>query len=90
MEEDRTQWSDMDYANGNYFNTKEEAEAMADKIRKVLNGADVIEMPSEEDFYNEEFKTNHYFIAKDGAAVVGAHQTGFKHCYDWLKSKIVG
>lgn len=61
----------------------------AEKLRAVLEGADVIEMPSEEDVYNEEFKTNHYLFCVDGAAVVGSHQEGFKHCFDWLKSKIV-
>lgn len=34
---------------GNYFRTKDEAEAMAKKLRAVLKGADVIEMPSEEE-----------------------------------------
>lgn len=34
---------------GNYFSTKEEAESMANKLRAVLDGADVIEMPSEEE-----------------------------------------
>lgn len=32
---DRDNWNQ-----GNYFNTKEEAEAMAEKIRKVLKGAE--------------------------------------------------
>lgn len=73
----------------NYFYTKEEAESMVERIRKVLKGADVIEMPSKEDVYNEEFKTNPYLFCEDGAAVVGAHQGGFNHCFEWLKSKIV-
>lgn len=34
---------------GNYFHTKEEAESMARKLRAVLKGADVIEVPSEEE-----------------------------------------
>ena len=42
--------SDIDAAlfkKGNYFTTKEEAEAMAKKLHAVLAGADVIQMPSE-------------------------------------------
>ena len=85
----RQECSTTRFEKGNYFLSTDEAEKVVSKLRAVLKGADVIEMPSEEDFYNEEFKTNHYFFAKDGAAVVGAHQIGFKHCYDWLKSKIV-
>lgn len=38
---------------GNYFHTKEEAEVMEKKLRAVLNGADVIEMPSEEEIQNK-------------------------------------
>lgn len=34
---------------GNYFTTQEGAKEMAKKLRIVLNGADVIEMPSEEE-----------------------------------------
>lgn len=32
-----------------YFHTEEEARVMRDKLRAVLNGAEVIEMPSEEE-----------------------------------------
>ena len=42
---------------GNYFHIKEEAEAMAEKIRKVLKGAIVIDkLPSEEDAWDEANK----------------------------------
>lgn len=37
------------YESGNYFITSEQALAMIEKLKKVLKGADVIEMPSEED-----------------------------------------
>lgn len=39
------------FERGNYFNTKEEADAMVSKLRAVLKGADVIEMPSEDEIY---------------------------------------
>lgn len=87
--EDNSPISNKHFETNNYFHTKEEAEAMAKKIRKVLNGAEVIKMPSEEDVYNKEFKTNPYFFGKDGADVVCAHQEGFNHCFEWFKSKIV-
>lgn len=42
--------TDDDYfKSGDYFTTQEEAEQMASKLRTVLAGADVIEMPSEEE-----------------------------------------
>ena len=39
------------FALGNYFHTKEEAEAMARKLRAVLNGAEVIEKPVEKEIH---------------------------------------
>lgn len=63
------QWGDilMDYEGGspiddwlfqygNYFATEEQAESMSKKLRAVLNGADVIEMPSEEEMHSIEVK----------------------------------
>lgn len=44
----RQQSDELLFEAGNYFHTKEEAEAMASKLRAVLAGAEVIEMPSEE------------------------------------------
>lgn len=41
--------SDERYEVGNYFNSFFEAESMANKLRAVLKGAEVIEMPSEEE-----------------------------------------
>lgn len=38
---------------GNYFHPKEQAEAMARKLRAVINGAEAIEMPSEEEIQNK-------------------------------------
>lgn len=69
------------FAYGNYFNTEEEAESMAEKISKVLNGADVIEMPSEEEIKQASYDcTNGY----DDDQI-----PGFKEGVEWLKSKIV-
>lgn len=48
---------------GNYFATKEEAEQAARKIRAVFAGADVIEMPSE-----EEIKKSVDYIASECVA----------------------
>lgn len=66
------------YDSGNYFATLEEAEAVARKLRAVLNGADVIEMPSE-----EEIEKRRVFWDHTDA------RTGFGDCLRWLKSKIV-
>lgn len=80
---DNTKW-----AEGNYFHTQEEAELMAKKIRKVLNGADVIEMPSEE----ETTKHVHRVLIEDYLSCDRGRATfseGCIKCYEWLKSKIV-
>ena len=65
---------------GNCFATKEEAESMARKLRAVLKGADVVEMPSNKIIVEEALrrytKTNDLYCA-------------FKNGADWLKSKIV-
>ena len=43
---------DKRYNLGNYFATKESAEQMARKLRAVLNGADVVEIPDEYETQN--------------------------------------
>lgn len=65
----------------NCFNSEEEAEAMAKKLRAVLKGADVIEMPSEEEL---EKKMPEFFNPKNEE-----ERVGWIKCYHWLKSKIV-
>lgn len=62
------------FKSGNYFNTKEQAEVMARKLRAVLNGADVIEMPTAKETLKK---------MPDGIF------TGWEKCYEFLKSKIV-
>lgn len=88
------EWGQSDddafFASGNYFHTKEEAEAMARKIRAVLNGAEVIEMPSE-----EECETFAVELARENAFVSETFSTGAdwrmssRMTIDWLKFKIV-
>jgi hypothetical protein len=78
------------FAMGNYFYTKEEAESMARKLRAVLNGAEVIEMPSEEECTNAadehiELCSEECFPYQNEDEARAAFCNGI----DWLKSKIV-
>lgn len=70
---------------GNCFSTKAEAESMARKLRAVLNGADVIEMPSEEEM--KEAKPTFSIDYDPYYAVL--IRNGFSMCYYWLEDKIV-
>lgn len=79
---DRDNWNQ-----GNYFNTKEEAEAVARKIKAVLKGADVIEMPSEEEINNDA--TYYGYAVAGGCIERGYIQDAFEAGAEWLKSKIV-
>lgn len=82
----RKDFSTKNFNDGNYFHTKEEAEAMVRKLRAVLNGAEVVEMPSEEEFYKVAPSTNKL----GGYSLENRRQVrGFQDCWDWLKSKIV-
>lgn len=77
--------SDEDNWNqGNYFNTKEEAEVMAEKLRAVLKGADVIEMPSEEELDKKLDECGTVIGKRDWDT-----QRAFLFAVEWLKSKIV-
>lgn len=81
VESDYEYGADVDnlrFDSNNYFIIKEEAEAMAYRLRAVLNGADVIEMPSE----NESLE------AMPQNMSVG-QRVGWSSCYYWLKSKII-
>lgn len=73
----------------NYFSSEASAEAIAEKIRKVLKGADVIEMPK----YVEEFNTSEeIYIQKGYSEGEYCHKQsfcwGFQEGVDWLKSKV--
>lgn len=80
---------------GNYFHTKEEAESVARKLRAVLKGADVIEMPSEEEI-EDAMKTS----VTESIMCVAPYEsftpkaTDLLECAwlkgaEWVKSKIV-
>lgn len=76
---------------GNYFHTKEEAESMAEKIRKVLQGADVIEVPSKP-LGLTDIKNHHlrgYVPERLSINDLKAFALGFWEGCDWLASKIV-
>lgn len=83
------------FAFGNYFHTEEEAESMVRKFRAVLKGADVIEMPSEEEiaakadsiFYNypHPYEDGEGYALLDGTMACDA----MVQMANWLKSKIV-
>lgn len=87
--DDGTLWSDSNYENGNYFTTVEEAVEMAEKIRKVLNGADVIEMPSEGDITEKIFSAVGDIVGREGEITVFHCMKTAKIVVEWLKSKIV-
>lgn len=72
------------FENGNYFQTCAEAEVMARKLRAVLKGADVIEMPSEEDI-----KERLNMIIPTQPVEPWCVEGYCKHMIDFVKSKIV-
>lgn len=79
------------YELGNYFHTEEEAESMAEKIRKVLKGADVIEVPSKP-LGLTDIKNHHlrgYVPERLSINDLKAFALGFWEGCDWLASKIV-
>lgn len=72
---------------GNKFLTQEEAESMANKLRAVLKGAEVIETPAPDEVYKECKKRNPHI---DEESIVGREwQEGFFACANFMKSKIV-
>lgn len=76
---------------GNYFHTQEEAESMVRKLRAVLNGADVLEMPSEP-LGLTEIKNNHlrgFVPERLSLNDLKAFALGFWEGCSWLESKIV-
>lgn len=82
----------MRFLLGNYFHTKEEAESMARKLRAVLNGAEVIEMPSEEEI--RRYANSVIYQPSDcnrhiHAYEVVAYARGVEKGVEYLKSKIV-
>lgn len=53
------------------------------KVQAILKGAEVIEMPSEEEMLNNLPSDWSYEQYMEGAGI------GWHRCYEWLKSKIV-
>lgn len=74
---------------GNYFHTKEEAESMARKLRAVLAGADVIEMPSEEEIKEIRYDRFRKSGFTENFEPYDIFYGGFYDCIDYLSSKIV-
>lgn len=80
---------------GNYFTTRNSALAMARKLRAVLKGADVIEMPSEEEVSqqatNIAWNRQDEYYDEEGNVIqcYGECYDSAKDMYKWLKSKIV-
>ena len=68
-------FSEIRFKRHNYFSSKEEAELMANKLRAVLKGADVIKMPSIYDVTVrlEDYVPDWYIIK----------------FYHWLESKLI-
>lgn len=71
---------------GNYFLNREDAWALARKLRAVLNGAEVIEMPSEGIMKDHKFNIDTSSMSHEN---YDHFQSGFIYCYNWLKHQIV-
>lgn len=88
-------WDDCDvedeerYGIGNYFHTEEEAESMARKLRAVLKGAEVIEIPSKEDITEKIFSTAGEIVGRDREITVSDCMKTAKSVVGWLIDKIV-
>ena len=59
------------------------------KVIAVLKGADVIEMPNEEDITEKIFSTAGEIVGKEGEITVSHCMKTAKTVVEWLKSKIV-
>lgn len=91
-QDDYDRQSDIRYETGNYFNSFFEAVSVAKKIRAVLAGADVIEMPSEEEIESVASKICHE-IEKcgivSGHPISGYITSACKSMADFFNNKIV-
>ena len=95
--DDFDEWDNADFEIGNRFPDRESAEAMAKKFRAVLKGAEVIEMPSEEEIRSAYIEKIPCWC-KDGdpsqyidcdICSVEDERKMFSRGVEWLKSKIV-
>lgn len=93
-EDNRELQDDLRYKVGNYFpfGEEEEAESAICKFRAVLNGAEVIEMPSEMnealqfDENEQEMKRK---INEKGKDRINEFAYGWNACRNFIESKIV-
>lgn len=85
------------FNNYNYFTNEEDAELLTKKLNAVLHGAEVIEIPSEEEIFRAGFD-NIPCWCKDGDSHQGVdcdiccvpdERKAFYNGVEWLKSKIV-
>lgn len=87
--EDNSPISNKHFETNNYFHTQEEAESMASKLRAVLKGADVLEMPSEEDITEKIFSSAGEIVGRDREITVSDCMKTAKAVVRWLIDKIV-
>jgi hypothetical protein len=91
--EDNSPISDKHFETNNYFHTREEAEACARKLHAVLKGADVIEMPSEEEIEISAIDAaeayRKYIVKFMIPTFQRAYEDGYKKGVFEIKSKII-
>lgn len=94
--EENSKLDDKLWEIGNYHNSEEEALEVAKLIWAVFNGADVIEMPSEEEISKRPAQTNPFDTSEHEGTLAGytngAHSgyfKGYADCLNWLNSKIM-
>lgn len=91
----RMKCSNERYESGNYFLSSDDANKAVSKLRAVLKGADVIEMPSDEDMKqnieNISRSVQKSYGESDGVydAPIGACLDSAVKVVEYLKSKIV-
>lgn len=69
---------------GNYFTTKEDAEVMVEKLRRVFHGASVIDFPGDNDILIEAQK--HYPHRWSGDRENGEKLDAFCEGAEWMKT----
>ena len=93
--ENENRYDDMFFKDSNYFHTKESAEQMARKLRAVLNGAEVIEMPSEKEIKESQDRIEDEVVFNirdvNGSQLIycTAINKGAELMAEWFKDKIV-
>lgn len=91
----RMECSNERYESGNYFLSSDDANKAVSKLRAVLKGAEVIEMPSEEEIKASQGRIEDEVVFNirdaNGSQLIycNAINKGAELMADWLKSKIV-